>query len=115
MNSLYDKDFLDLINKTDRLNGELKLIKYRTGTKIKIIKKGTMEVIETCDFCNKDVFKSNGKSELECENRANTGSCEGLKPLQYSQTHNGLIKQGRNEKCQCGSGKKHKYCCIIKT
>jgi uncharacterized protein YecA (UPF0149 family) len=23
-------------------------------------------------------------------------------------------KQGRNEKCACGSGKKYKHCCLVK-
>lgn len=73
------------------------------------------EIIEDCNFCGTIAFKSNGKGELECERRADTGSCTGYVPLKYSQTHNGLIKQGRNEKCQCGSGKKHKLCCINKT
>ncbi len=48
--------------------------------------------MEKCDFCNSPAFKSNGWSELECENRANSGSCLGFKPLKYSNSDNGLIK-----------------------
>ena len=64
-------------------------------------------MIEKCDFCEKPALKSNGKSELECENRANTGSCKGLEPIRHEKP-----LQNRNEKCNCGSGKKFKHCCI---
>ncbi len=62
--------------------------------------------IPKCQFCNKIAFKTNGKSEYECENRANYGDCDGLKPH-----FNEKPKQKRNSLCNCNSGKKAKYCC----
>lgn len=64
--------------------------------------------VATCEFCESPAFKSNGKSELICENRANTGSCEGFKPRVVSNQ-----TQRRNEVCSCGSGKKYKKCCLL--
>lgn len=60
-----------------------------------------------CDFCQEPAFKTNGKSELECYNRANTGSCEGAKPYVHQKQ-----PQQRNDLCACGSGKKYKHCCL---
>ena len=63
-----------------------------------------------CEFCDSEAFKTNGKSELICENRANTGNCKGTQK-QYSKTENAPAKQRRNALCNCGSGKKSKKCC----
>jgi preprotein translocase subunit SecA len=65
-------------------------------------------VEEKCQFCGEKAFKTNGKSELICENRANTGRCEGAKPVTKEEL--GGVKVGRNEQCPCGSGKKFKKC-----
>lgn len=61
-----------------------------------------------CQFCNKPAYKTDGLSQTICERRANTGSCEGLKPREAEPT------QQRNSLCSCGSGKKYKKCCEIK-
>lgn len=60
---------------------------------------------DKCDFCHRPALKTNGKCELECENRALYGDCEGLKPLRYTNP-----KIGANDKCPCGSGLKNKRC-----
>ena len=61
---------------------------------------------DTCKYCDKPVFKTNGKAEPICEKRAYTGKCTGHQPRQ-------VIKlPGRNDKCGCGSGKKFKNCCM---
>lgn len=63
---------------------------------------------ESCKYCDKPVYKTNGKSEPICYNRAHTGSCEPIKPRRVIQT----IR--RNDRCPCGSGKKFKKCCMNK-
>lgn len=63
----------------------------------------------TCDYCHKEIaIKTNGLGKFECFNRANSGSCEGFKPRKV------IKEQGRNELCNCGSGKKYKHCCAKK-
>lgn len=60
-----------------------------------------------CGYCNKNqAFKTDGKSKYECENHANTGSCDGYKSLK----RDGNVQQN-NEPCLCGSGNKYKKCC----
>lgn len=68
--------------------------------------------MNNCEFCNDIGFKTNGKAQLICESRANTGKCKTENkdiPLQITS------KQQRNNLCSCGSGKKYKKCCINKT
>jgi len=60
---------------------------------------------EKCKYCEGPAYKTNGKAELICRNRAYYGSCEGLVPRKAEK------QQGRNEKCNCGSGVKFKNCC----
>lgn len=60
-----------------------------------------------CKFCDEIAYKSNGKSELICRNRAETGKCEGHLPYVHKKQ-----PQQRNDLCECGSGKKFKKCCI---
>ncbi len=61
-----------------------------------------------CEYCLRPEFKTNGKAESICENRAMYGNCEGRKgePVTVQKL------PGRNEKCGCGSGKKFKHCCL---
>ena len=73
----------------------------------KTVKRIATNMIPTCSFCNSVALKTNGRSEYECANRADTGTCEGLKPRVI--TH---PPQRRNELCKCGSGIKYKNCCI---
>jgi hypothetical protein len=65
---------------------------------------------DPCKYCDKPSFKTNGKSELICYNRANTGECETSPSYKSPNTIIGQSKQPRNESCKCGSGKKTKHC-----
>jgi hypothetical protein len=58
-----------------------------------------------CKYCKSLAYKTNGRAEPICYNRAHTGKCEGNKPRSVKTV------PGRNEPCSCGSGKKYKYCC----
>lgn len=62
--------------------------------------------METCDFCKKPALKTDGNSNYVCENRANSGRCEGFEPLKHEKK-----LQQNNELCNCGSNKKFKNCC----
>lgn len=42
-----------------------------------------MDEAKFCNYCNGRVYNTYGLNELMCQNRVNTGNCEGLKP-----THN---------------------------
>lgn len=67
--------------------------------------------IQLCEYCCKrPALKTNGESKYECENHANSGSCEGLKPVKYLEK-----LQHNNDRCNCGSGLKYKKCCKNKT
>ena len=76
-----------------------------------------------CQFCDESAFKTNGKSELICLSRANTGKCSKEwkeNPVQNTTAdyigHKNIIKKNtKNELlyslCSCNSGKKYKFCC----
>lgn len=68
----------------------------------------------TCEFCHREAFKTNGNSELICENRANSGRCEGYVSIKHETKSKYGRKVGRNETCPCGSGAKYKKCCLNK-
>lgn len=97
--TLYEETLCKEMEELSKIHGEIRIIKGR---------KRNYYMVESCQFCNKPAFKSNGNSELICENRANFGDCNGLRPLII---HN--KEQRRNELCRCGSGKKYKFCCMI--
>lgn len=59
-----------------------------------------------CKYCGRVAYKTNGRGENICFNRAYTGSCTGNHPRVRS-----TPKIGRNAACPCGSGKKYKKCC----
>ncbi len=63
--------------------------------------------LDSCKYCDQPAYKTNGKAETICYNRAFTGSCE--KPNLEIRIAD---KVGRNEPCPCGSGLKYKKCCI---
>ncbi|MGH2622051.1 MAG: SEC-C metal-binding domain-containing protein [Sphingobacterium sp.] len=58
-----------------------------------------------CEYCGSVSYKTNGKSENICYNKANYGDCKGLVPRTVEP------KTGRNQLCPCGSGIKYKKCC----
>lgn len=61
---------------------------------------------DLCKYCHEIAYKTNGKGEWICFNLANTGKCEGNKPITVKP------QMGRNCGCSCGSGKKYKHCCL---
>lgn len=63
-----------------------------------------MEVCVYCEIPNKPIYKYGGKSEPICEDCANFKG----PPIKVEKV------QGRNELCNCGSGKKFKKCCLLK-
>jgi len=86
------------------------IIEQKQQISIKARRKGRDYIIpETCRFCGKEAYKTDGRGFLICENMAATNKCEGHNPPKY-------IKQlqQRNDLCSCGSGKKFKKCCINK-
>jgi uncharacterized protein YchJ len=66
---------------------------------------------DQCKYCGNIAYKTNGKSELICYDRAVYGECEQELMKQEPIVNEGK-KVGRNDKCPCGSGKKFKRCCI---
>lgn len=58
----------------------------------------------SCHKCGQPAYKSDGDSVLWCLRCLNKK--EKKEPDKYSP------KIGRNEICPCGSGKKHKKCCL---
>ena len=67
-----------------------------------------MKALIKCEHCNiRPAIKTGGDSKYECENHANTGSCEGLKPIKHE-----TKPQQNNDLCNCNSGLKYKKCCI---
>ena len=56
-------------------------------------------------YCESPVYGQNEKNEPVCSKRYKTGKCTGKKPVTAKKY------QGRNEKCNCGSGVKFKNCC----
>lgn len=72
----------------------------------KISIQADLQIKRLCIYCMSDnpIYKNNGKGEPICE-----GCAFGVtsKPAPVIP----LAKQGRNEKCNCGSGLKFKNCC----
>lgn len=58
-----------------------------------------------CEYCGGVSYKTNGKSESICYNKAMYGDCKGVTPRRVAP------KIGRNQPCPCGSGVKYKKCC----
>jgi uncharacterized protein YecA (UPF0149 family) len=64
---------------------------------------------DICEYCHVNMaIKTGSDSKFECYNKAMHGTCEGLTPRQV------IPEQGRNELCNCSSGKKYKRCCAPK-
>jgi len=69
---------------------------------------------QTCNYCDDPTYKTNGNSEAICESRAYHGRCGVGESAKKRMPAVKVITQGRNEKCNCGSGGKFKNCCIDK-
>jgi len=65
----------------------------------------------TCFICGKEGFKSDGKSRMWCESCLNEATT--ITQTEGWSKHKIEAKQGRNEVCDCGSGRKYKKCCLV--